>query len=474
MSAHSFCAGFHPTSEAEWRARVDAVLKGGSFDNALVGHTADGLRIEPLYPRKAGAVAQARPRAGQRWRVCQRVDHPDGFEAAEQARDDLENGADGLILVFKGCRSARGYGLAAGTVEELDAALQGIDLALIGLRIEPRADGIEEAGLFDALAERRNLDPSLIEIDFGIDPIGTLARTGIGHSGTDLGEVHRRLRKRGYRSPLFLADGRPYHEAGASEAQEVAAIVSTALAYLRALEAGGVALDEARTALGFLITVDTDEFLSIAKIRALRQVWARIEESCGLVPRPIFLHAETAWRMLSRQDSAVNLLRNTVACFSAGTGGADAISVLPFSSALGLPDAFARRLSRNTHTVLLEEANLWRVNDPAAGAGGFEALTEALAKAAWTLFADHERQGGLPASLASGKFQAQIAAMQTTRQRLLAEGKLAMIGTTLFPNAAETEMHVLPIPAEAEAVRPSGALPSIRLSEAFELEGAAA
>jgi methylmalonyl-CoA mutase len=357
-------------------------------------------------------------------------------------------------------------------VEELDAALQGVDLALIGLRIEARADGVEEALLFDALAEGRSLDPSLIEVCFGIDPVGALARTGTDHGATAFGGIHRRLRGRGYRSSLFLADGRPYHEAGASEAQELAALVATALAYLRALEAGGIGLEEARDAISFLVTVDTDEFLSIAKIRALRRIWTRIEQASGLTPRPIFLHAETAWRMLSRSDSAVNLLRNTVACFCAGVGGADAVSVLPFSAALGLPDGFARRLSRNTQTVLLEESNLWRVNDPAAGAGGFESLTEALAEAAWTLFTDLERQGGIAASLASGRFQAQIAAMRTTRQHLMAEGKLAMIGTTLFPNAAETEAHVIDLPAEAESKTPSGALPSLRLSEPFEAEGA--
>lgn len=472
MSVSSFCAGFPQAGEAEWRARVEQVLKGAPFESTLVGHSDDGLRIEPLYPRKAEAEAQARPRAGQKWRVYQRVDHPDGFEAAEQARQDLENGADGLVLVFRGSRSARGYGIRAATAEELDAALWGVDLALIGLRIEARADGVEEALLFDALAESRSLDPSLIEVSFGIDPVGAMARTGTNHRATAFGNIHRRLRGRGYRSSLFLADGRPYHEAGASEAQELAALVATALAYLRALEADGIGLEEARDAISFLITVDTDEFLSISKIRALRRIWTRIEQGSGLTPRPIFLHAETAWRMLSRSDSAVNLLRNTVACFCAGVGGADAVSVLPFSAALGLPDGFARRLSRNTQTVLLDESNLWRVNDPAAGAGGFESLTEALAEAAWTLFTDLERQGGIAASLASGRFQAQIGTMQTTRQRLMAEGKLAMIGTTLFPNAVETEAHVIDLPAQAESASPSGALPSLRLSEPFEAEGA--
>ena len=111
-------------------------------------------------------------------------------------------------------------------------------------------------------------------------------------------------------------------------------------------------------------------------------------------PKPIRLHAETAWRMTTRRDPWVNMLRTTVATFSAGLGGADSITVLPFTAALGLPDAFARRVARNTHLILIEEANLARVADPASGAGGFEALTDALCEKAWGLFQAIERDGG--------------------------------------------------------------------------------
>ncbi|MBQ0818795.1 methylmalonyl-CoA mutase, partial [Microvirga sp. HBU67558] len=131
----------------------------------------------------------------------------------------------------------------------------------------------------------------------------------------------------------------------------------------------------ARRALSFLLVADADEFLTVAKLRALRRLWARVEQACGLEPKPIRLHAETAWRMTTRRDPWVNILRTTIAAFSAGIGGADAITVLPFTAALGLPDAFARRIARNTQLILLDESNLARVADPAAGAGGFETLT---------------------------------------------------------------------------------------------------
>src|SRR5213078_1066267 len=157
-------------------------------------------------------------------------------------------------------------------------------------------------------------------------------------------------------------------------------------AYLRALEADGIALDDARAMIFFRVAVDADQFLSIAKLRALRLLWARVEEACGLTPTPAFVSATTAWRMMTKRDPWVNLLRTTVAAFSAGVGGADAISVLPFTAALGLPDGFARRLARNTQLVLIEEANLAKVADPAAGSGSLEDLTGKLCRSAWSLF----------------------------------------------------------------------------------------
>src|SRR5208282_5869991 len=134
-------------------------------------------------------------------------------------------------------------------------------------------------------------------------------------------------------------------------------------------EAGGVSLDDARKMIDFRLAADADEFLTLAKFRALRRLWAGIEHACGVEAAPLRLHGETAWRMMTRRDPWVNLLRSTVAVFSAGLGGADSICVLPFTQALGLPDAFARRLARNTQLVLLEESNLGKVADPAAGSG---------------------------------------------------------------------------------------------------------
>src|SRR5690606_2931148 len=170
------------------------------------------------------------------------------------------------------------------------------------------------------------------------------------------------------------------HNAGGSEAQELAYALSVAVAYWRALEAGGVALDNARRMIFFRLSADADQFMIMAKFRSLRKLWARVEEASGLTPQPIFIAAETAWRMMTQRDPYVNMLRVTIAAFAAGLGGANAVTVLPFTAALGLPDEFARRVARNTQLILIEEANLAKVADPAAGSGGIEALTDDLCR----------------------------------------------------------------------------------------------
>jgi methylmalonyl-CoA mutase len=281
-----------------------------------------------------------------------------------------------------------------------------------------------------------------------------------------MGDTLAHLTAQGFTGRAFLADGRIYHEAGASEAQELAAVLATASGYLRGLEAQGHPLDAVRRALSFLLVADADEFLSVAKLRALRRLWARVEQACGLDPQPIRVHAETAWRMTTRRDPWVNLLRTTVAAFSAGIGGADAVTVLPFTAALGLPDAFARRIARNTQLILLDESNLARVTDPAAGAGGFEALTDALCERAWGLFQEIEREGGILESLRTDKLQARIAAVRAQRDKAVATRKEPITGTSEFPNISEMDVSVLlPMP---DAQRDNGSAPAPAPASATE------
>jgi methylmalonyl-CoA mutase len=438
----------------QWRAAVEKVLKGADFEKRLVGKTADGIRIEPLYPAATPTQRPSRADAG-RWHVTARLDHPDPAEAQKLALADLEGGADSLVLSFAGARAARGYGLVADDVAALDTALDGVRLDLIRLRLDPAPEGRINALLLAGLIEKRGLAPDATAIDFGLDPIGALASTGdLSASWTEVGrrlaETIAALKARGFAGLFITVDSRPYHEAGASEAQELGAAMATAIAYLRALEANGMALAEARDAISFTLVADTDEFLTIAKFRAARLLWQRAQQACGLETRPMVLHAETAWRSLTRRDPWVNLLRGTIATFSAGIGGADSLTVLPFTAALGLPDGFARRSARNTQLVLLEEASLWRVADPAAGAGGFEALTKALCEQAWSKLQDLERETaddltGIVAALVNGHVPAGLARQRDARAKSIATRREPITGTSEFPNLAEAPVSVLDV-----------------------------
>src|SRR5919107_2928859 len=438
-------AEFPPATRERWLALVEGVLKGADFDKKLVSSTYDGIRVEPLYSK-----GEADPVAGPRgpWRVVQRLDHPEPAAANELALEDLAGGADALTVVLDGAPSTRGFGLRAASADDLDRALDDVMLDGIRLRLEAGFRGRDAADWLLDIAQRRGHLLAELDLDLGLDPIGSLAAQGrlsapwetvAARCAERLTDVSRR----GFTGRVFAADGRPYNEAGSSEAQELAAVLGTGVLYLRALEAGGHDLAAARDALAFVLVADADEFLTVAKMRALRTLWVRVEAACGIAPKPIRLHAETAWRMTTRRDPWVNLLRATTATFSAGIGGADSITVLPFTAALGLPDAFARRLARNTQTILLEESNLWRSADAAAGAGGFEGLTEALCENAWAAFQELEREGGIVASLAQGALQGRIAAVRTERERNVSRRKDPITGTSEFPDLREAAVSVL-------------------------------
>jgi methylmalonyl-CoA mutase len=290
--------------------------------------------------------------------------------------------------------------------------------------------------------------------------------------------VIKKLAADGFKGPFAVADGRVIHDAGGSEVQELAYVLSVAVAYMRALESDNVALDEARRMIYARLSADADQFLTMAKFRAFRLLWARVEQACGLSQKPMFIAAESAWRMLTQRDSDVNMLRATVATFSAGLGGADSITVLPHTLALGLPDALARRIARNTQLVLIEESNLAKVADPAAGSGGIEALTQQLCEAAWTMFQEIEKAGGPFMALGNNVIQPKVAATRAARRSSIAKRREVLTGASEYPNLNEARAKVLkvkplqPAPYGKDKIK-FNALDPIRLAEPFEVRSSA-
>jgi len=469
--APPLAADFPPATREEWRKLVDGVLKGTPYER-LISTTYDGLRIEPLAERRADARPVAGRAGAAPWQAVARIDHPDPALANAAALDDLANGAAGLAIVFAGGVGDYGFGLPP-TEDALARVLEGVDLGAIAIELvlSPQA----EAAIDAALAKGIILPPRSAALRLGHDPLGAMAVGGAAARPWSETSEHfaRRLAalaREGFRGRLAVADGRVIHNAGGSEAQELAFALAVALCYLRALEAEGVALAAARRMIFFRLAADAEQFLTIAKFRALRKLWVRVEEACGLDPEPAFIVAETAWRMMARRDPHVNILRATIAVFAASLGGADAITVLPFSAASELPGSLARRIARNTQLILLEEAHLDKVADPAAGSGALEDLTDQLCRAAWALFQEIEAAGGAVAALAGGLIQQKVAAVATKRAAAVARREDALTGVSIFPDLVEAAAgHAsASSPLRGGAQSAARALQPMRLAEPFE------
>src|SRR5882757_4049672 len=284
---------FAPATYDDWRKLVDGVLKGAPFEK-LVGKTHDGLRIEPIYPRARGAAPIAGRAPAAPWQIMQRIDHPDAAQANAQALHDLENGASGLTLVFAGANGAHGFGLEP-TAEAVAKILDGIFIdAGIALELQIGPQSRMSAIHLAEYVKRKGFDPAACDIRFGLDPLGGCAVWGSSPFSWPeivpaITSAIKGLAALGFKGPFAAADGRVIHDAGGSEVQELAFVLASAVAYLRAIEQAGVTLEDAQGMVYARLSADADQFLTMAKFRALRLLWARIEQACGLTPKPLYV-----------------------------------------------------------------------------------------------------------------------------------------------------------------------------------------
>ncbi len=468
MPLEAMTAAHPAVSEADWRKLAERALKDEPFES-LIGQTVDGVPVLPLYRRCAGRLT-AGSNAGAPWRVVARVDHPNPQRASEILSEEMRDGATALTIVWSDGWTARGFGVDRSDSVGFDNLVSTALVQGTPIRLDVAASGIEAATAFAAQVRRLGRDADALDIDFGIDPIGNFHRTGRPAENweaiaDEIADGFGNLRNQGFKAAVLTADGRAYHEAGASEAQELACVVATLTAYMRALSERSTPLARARSALSAILAAGVDQYLTIAKFRALRRLWARVEQACGLTPKALTVHAETSWLMMTRCDPWVNILRCTIAAFSAGLGGADTIVVSPFNQAIGLPDRAARRLARNTQLILLEEANLWRVVDPAAGSGALEGLTTALCEKAWELFQGIERLGGMQSSGAVSHVAERLRAARSSVEEAVIGGRRPITGTTTFAHLSEKLVAVDTIKSSPTNDQPA----PMRWAEPFEM-----
>ncbi|MER5319453.1 methylmalonyl-CoA mutase family protein [Streptosporangium roseum] len=454
-------ADFPPTTRERWRELALGVLRksgveAGSPEEALASLTYDGVTIAPLYdasdlpddpglPGAAPYVRGARPEGGS-WEVRQRHEVAD----PEAVLADLENGVTSLWLALE--------------PEDLPRVLDRVHLELISITLDAGERTREAAEALFAVAEGKRAAAGRLRAPGESASAGSAGtadgRGGGGPAGErGPGELAGNLGADPLRDPrtaidlarrcvadlpglrAVVVDGTPYHDAGGSDAEELGCSVAAGVAALRILTGAGLGVDEAFGQLEFRYAATADQFLTIAKLRAARRLWARVAEVCGAGTSGRGAgqrqHAVTGSAMMTARDPWVNMLRTTLACFAAGTGGADAVTVQPFDARLGLPDAFARRIARNTHALLVEEAGVARVIDPAGGSWYVERLTEELAEKAWEWFQEIERAGGMAAALESGLVAGRLAATWERRSENIAHRRDPITGVSEFPDLAE-------------------------------------
>lgn len=467
MTGLGLAADFPTPSRDEWRASVAAVLTksgvSGDPEDALSHTTYDGIQVKPLYTAAdAPAVPAADPgsppfvrgatAAATGWDVRTRHAGPDPEAVNRAVLADLETGATSIWLVL---------GPGGLAVADLARALDGVylDLAPIVLDAGPEVDAASAALL--GLAETRGVDLDDLHGSLGVDPIGLRARTAANVDLVQLSE----LAVDGSAMRIATVDATIYHDAGASDAQEIGIGTAVGVAYLRALTEAGWSVDEALAKIDFRFAVTAEQFPSIAKLRAARRVWDRVAELSGASDgrRGQYQHAVTSQAMLTRRDPWVNLLRATIGCFAAAVGGADAITVTPFDAAIGVPDDFARRIARNTQSVLHDESSLARVLDAAGGSWYVGSLTDQLAQRAWDVFTTVERAGGALRALDDGTITELIGTTYDKRAADIAHRRAPITGVSEYAFIDEPKVERPPLPEQ-----PRGLLPRIRYAQDFE------
>jgi methylmalonyl-CoA mutase len=438
-------------SAAEWEKLTAAVLrKSGRMTDEdpdstvwekLARTTLDGISVAPIGTPDSldGLVTAGRPSRDGAWDIRALVEGPDAKAANDAVLADLANGVTSVWVQL-------GAGLGA---DDLAATLQGVDLGIAPVVLDARGD----TAAVEALAA---LLPAKVHpaTNLGADPIGSHFRDGLADPIGRLAPVATTAREKGVLAAVV--DATVVHDLGASDGQELAYAMAVGAAYLRELAEAGFGVEEAAGLIEFRLAATDEQFPTIAKLRAARRLWARVLELSGASEeaRGMRVHAVTSRPMLGKYDPYVNMLRTTVAAFAAGVGGAESVTVLPFDSTLGHPDAFGRRIARNTSHLLIDESHVAKVVDPAGGSYAVERLTDDLAKVAWAEFGTIESDGGI-----LGGFPAlrdRIAQVVETREKQIALRKRPLTGISEFPNLGETLPERQPSPS-ADAVRRYGA-----------------
>lgn len=456
----------------EWQTFAEESLRGRSL-NDLAHQTLDGIPIRPLYQpatvspgntdsfpftRGQSATPESNPA-----RIKQCYDHPAPHHCNKQILEELNRGVTSIHLDYFSSRSqctnahpATHRGIVIESTEALAATLNGVLPELVPISISAGSSFLAAAEYLRNFWSSKSISGTQCLGAFNADPLGVLASTGDQHavSENQLDDFKRLSAETLDLYPQVtaaLVDVSQYHDAGASPAQELGLMLGSYRYYLALLLEHGLEVNQVHSLIDIRLTVDSDYFMSIAKLRAARTVMAHLLKACGAEDQncTVPIWATTSQRMLSRREPWVNILRGTVATAAANVGGANAISVAAFDYRLGETDAPGRRIARNTAIVLQEEASLHRICDPLGGSGYLESLTGSLCEKAWDFFQQIERTGGMAAGLMAGSVQSAINQTEQIQRKSLTTRSQTLVGISDFPS---TDDALPTLDADAESL----------------------
>lgn len=428
---------FPASSEQQWRGIADKALRGANFESTLVKHSEDGLVLGPLFNRADTCVPLAKtgaPHLASRpWHIGVEIEHPDIDHANSDVLSDLKGGASALSLNLD---TAGKHGIALRSKSDVQRLLSGVHTALVPIHLVPSAHNFEAAALMSAHFQT-HADIENIHLSLGFVP-------GPDDSDKTLSLTYY-IQAQAPHWKTLSVNGAALHEVGASAGQELAFMAARIVSYLKIL----CTRFDAETALRLIdvrLAADQDAHFNIVKFRAARMIWDKLVHEFGVSIKtaPLALHAVSSVRMLTKNDPWPNILRLNSACFGAVCGGANMITLVPFTRPLGLATSFARRVSRNIQLLHMEETRLGHVHDPAHGSYMHETLSHELAKTAWELFQDIERKGGWYS--ARDAFMQNVKSTQKTRAEKIASGDVLLVGINQFVNPDVREAKTLPRP----------------------------
>ena len=482
----SLADGFEKAGREAWLTLVQKAIKGADFEKKMTSKTLDNIRLEPLYsssdllPHTLNALPSIEPftrgtRISQNrygWDIRQLYF---GSHASSINAEILEDLAGGVTSISLSMGGPNNIGLKSG---ELERVLEGVHLEICPIAINASHHTLDAAKDMIEIWNSRNVQKSKRLAHFDADPLSLLAITGSLNlplnqaleDALSLVELTSDMPS----VTALTADGHAYHCAGATEAQELACVLASIVSFCRAGETLGYNPAKIIQKLTLTLAVDANQFLNISKLRAARLLVWRLAETMSIAEEVarIKISAITSWRMFTKRDPWTNILRTTIACASGAMGGADSILVLPYTFALGNPDPIARRISRNIQIVCQEESNLARVIDPCGGSWYIEKITDDLAKKAWIIFQDIERQGGMASALQSGYLQNEIAKSAAERKEAIKTCRAEITGVSAFPLLENDNVSFIERSLNSNTVlKPAITIPQLkieRLSEPFE------